>query len=90
MAQTEYEKVVNDARSRVITGFKEFSAAQEQVIAAAKEAQAAAAENFPPLPRVVENSYKFAAELMELQKSITLRWMDLFTPDAVKPTNGTQ
>lgn len=77
-----YTKTMTQAQSKVLSGLKELTSAQEQVIAAARQAGGTTTEELPSLSQVIENAYGFAGQLLEVQRAAVLSWIELIAPGA--------
>lgn len=84
---TNYEKFVTQAQEGVLQAAKQLTKAQEQAIAALKEAQTSATAGLPSATQLVEANYVFTTQLLQIQKDLTLRWVEAFAPApaATKP-----
>jgi hypothetical protein len=88
---TAYDKFVAQAQEGVLQAAKQLSKAQEQAIGALKQAQANATAGVPSPAQLVEANYVFTTQLLQIQKDLTLRWIDAVTAAAepVKPAKST-
>jgi hypothetical protein len=87
---TNYEKFVTQAQEGVLQAAKQLTKAQEQAIAALKEAQGNATAGLPSAAQLVEANYAFTSQVLQIQKELTLRWVEAAAPAAepAKPGKG--
>lgn len=83
---TSYKEFVTNAQEGVVEAAKRLTKAQERAISALKEAQTSATSTLPSAAQLVEANYVFTNQLLQIQKEMTLRWIELLGPAPAKPT----
>lgn len=59
---------------------QQWANAQAQVIGMVREAQATFAKSLPSATEVVEAGYDAAARTLQMQRDLTVRWVEALTP----------
>jgi hypothetical protein len=59
---------------------QQWADAQEQVIGMFREAQATFAKSLPSATEVIEAGYDAAARTLQMQRDLTLHWVEALTP----------
>jgi hypothetical protein len=66
---------------------QQWAKAQEQVIGTFREAQATFAKSLPSATEVIEAGYDAAARTLQMQRDLTLRWVEALTPRLPETTD---
>jgi hypothetical protein len=59
---------------------RQWTRSQEQAIGAVRDAQTDLLRSFPSPTEVIESSYDFAVQALQMQKEFALRWIEWVTP----------
>jgi hypothetical protein len=87
---TTIEKFVTQAQEGVLQAGRQLTKAQGRAISALEEARANATAGLPSAAQLVETNYAFAGQLLQIQKELTLHWVDALAPttEAAKPAKA--
>jgi ATP-dependent protease HslVU (ClpYQ) peptidase subunit len=77
-----YDKFITQAQENMQQAARQLTETQEKAIAAFKEAQGNASSGLPSATQLVEANYRFANQVLQTQKDLTLRWLEAFAPAA--------
>jgi hypothetical protein len=77
-----YEKFITQAQEGMQQAAKQFTETQEKTISALKEAQGNVTAGLPTAAQVVQANYDFSNQVLQIQRDLTLRWIEAFAPAA--------
>ena len=75
---TNYERFISQAQEGMQQAAKQLTETQDKAIAALKDAQGNVTSGIPSAARLVEANYEFTNRALQIQKDLTLRWVEAF------------
>lgn len=73
-----YMNLGEQVQEVVLQSGRDWAEAQKRLIGTAAEARSRISERLPSASEVVESTYSFATQLMQLQREAALRWVEAF------------
>ncbi len=68
------------AQEGILQAGRQLAKAQGQAINELKEARASATASLPSAAQLIETNYAFASQLLQIQKELTLHWVEALAP----------
>ena len=86
---TTYDRIVNQTQENLERTTRRWTEAQEQTVAFADEAAKRFRGVLPIATQAVEANYRFISEALQLQRDLTVRWLETFDSAPAASGKGT-
>lgn len=73
---TDYSKTYRQAQTSVLEAMRQFKAVQDEVVSRFNGVGSQLAPELPSAREIVESNYQFTNEWLQLQREMTLSWLD--------------
>jgi hypothetical protein len=85
---TTYDRIVNQTQENLERTTRRWTDAQEQTVAFADEAAKRLRGVLPIATQAVETNYRLISEALQLQRDLTVRWLETFESAPANPGRG--